>query len=127
MAQTAADALQERFVSFAAKIIDLVGHLPKTTAGRHVGGQVLRSGTSPAPNCAEARGAERRADFVHKLRIAAKELNETGIWLLIIPKTHMAPEALVASLITENRELARILSASIKTGQAKGLQRPKDR
>jgi four helix bundle protein len=79
MAQTAADALQERFVSFAVKIIDLAAHLPKTTAGRHVGGQILRSGTSPAPNYAEARGAESRADFVHKLRVAAKELNETGI------------------------------------------------
>ena len=127
MSQAAADALQKRLVSFAIKIIELVEHLPKTSAGRHVSGQILRSGTSPAPNYGEARGAESRADFVHKLRIAVKELNETGIWLLIIPKTHMAPEALVASLITENRELARILSASIKTGQAKGLQRPKDR
>jgi four helix bundle protein len=127
MAQTAADALQERFVSFAVKIIDLAAHLPKTTAGRHVGGQILRSGTSPAPNYAEARGAESRADFVHKLRVAAKELNETGIWLLIILKTRMAPEALVASLITENRELARILNASIKTLQAKGLPRPNDK
>jgi four helix bundle protein len=54
MAQVAADAFQERLVLFAVKIIDLVTHLPKTTAGRHVGGQVLRSGTSPAPNYAEA-------------------------------------------------------------------------
>jgi len=84
MAQAAADALQERLVLFAVKIIGLVTCLPKTTAGRHVAGQVLRSGTSPAPNYAEARGAESRADFVHKLRIAVKELNETGIWLLII-------------------------------------------
>jgi four helix bundle protein len=127
MAQTAADALPERLVSFAVKIIDLATHLPKTTAGRHVGGQVLRSGTSPAPNYAKARGAESRADFVHKLRIAAKELNETGIWLLIILQTRMAPAALVTSLLTENRELARILSASIKTAQANGLQRPNDK
>jgi len=126
MAQTAADALQERLVSFAVKIINLVAHLPKTTAGRHVGGQVLRSGTSPAPNYAEARGAESRADFVHKLRIAAKELNETGIWLFIILRTRMAPEALVTSLVTENRELARIFSASIKTAQAKSLHQPND-
>lgn len=84
MAQAAADAFQERLVLFAVKIIDLVTCLPKTTAGRHIAGQILRSGTSPAPNYAEARGAESRADFVHKLRIAVKELNETGIWLLII-------------------------------------------
>ena len=82
MTQAAADKLQRRLVSFAVKIIELVVHLPKTAAGRHVLGQILRSGTSPAPNYGEAWGAESRAAFVHKLRIAVKELNETGIWLL---------------------------------------------
>ena len=120
MAQAAADAFQERSVLFAIRIIDLVTCLPKTTAGRPIAGQVLRSGTSPAPNYAQARGAESRADFVHKLRIALKELNETGIWLLIILKARMAPERLVGGLVKENRELARMLSASIRTAQAKG-------
>jgi four helix bundle protein len=127
MAQAAANALQERLVLFAVKIINLVIHLPKMTAGRHVAGQVLRSGTSPAPNYAEARGAESRADFIHKLRIAVKELNETGIWLLIILKARMAPDALVTGLIKENRELARILSASIRTARVKGAQRANDK
>ncbi len=127
MAQAAADALQDRLVLFAVKIIDLVAHLPKTIAGRHVAGQVLRSGTSPAPNYAEARGAESRADFIHKLRIAVKELNETGIWLLIIIKARMAPDELATGLVEENRELARILSASIRTAQAKGSQRANDK
>ncbi len=119
MSQAAADALQRRLVSFAVKIIELVGHLPKTSAGRHVSGQILRSGTSPAPNYVEARGAESRADFVHKLRIAVKELNETGIWLLIILEARIAPTAQVVNLITEDRELACILGASIRTAQAK--------
>ena len=82
-------------------------------------GQVLRSGTSSAPNYGEARGAESRADFVHKLRISVKELNETGIWLLIILEARMAPTALVENLIKEDRELASILGASIRTAQAK--------
>lgn len=127
MAHSTADALQERFVSFAVKIIDLASRLPKTTVCRHISGQVLRSGTSPAPNYAEARGAESRADFIHKLRIAVKELNETGIWLRIILKTRMAPEVLIMNLIRENQELARILSASIKTARAKGLQKPNEK
>ena len=84
MAQAAADAFQERLVLFAVRIMNLVTCLPKTTAGRHISGQVLRSGTSPAPNYAEARGAEIRADFVPKLRIAVKELHETGIRLIAI-------------------------------------------
>ena len=56
MSQAAADEFQRRLVSFAVKIIELVGHFPKTPAGRHVSGQILRSGTSPAPNYGEARG-----------------------------------------------------------------------
>jgi hypothetical protein len=53
MSQAAADALQRRLMSFAVKIMELVGHMPKTPFGRHVSGQVLRSGTSPAPTTAK--------------------------------------------------------------------------
>ncbi len=119
MSQAAAGALQRRLVTFAVKIIELVGHLPKTSAGRHVCGQILRSGTSPAANYGEARGAESRADFIHKLRIGVKEFNETGIWLLIILEARMAPTALVENLVKEDRELACILGASIRTAQAR--------
>jgi four helix bundle protein len=56
MSQAAADELQRRRVSFALKIIELVGHFPKTPARRHVSGQILRLGTSPAPNYGETRG-----------------------------------------------------------------------
>ncbi len=119
MSQAAADALQRRLVSFAVKIIELVGHLPKTSAGRHVSGQILRSGTSPAPNYGEAGGAESRADFVHGLRTAVKELNETGIWLLIVLEARMVPTASVENLIKEDCELACILGASIRTAHAK--------
>ncbi len=122
MSQTAADVLQRRLVLFAVKIIELVGRLPKTLAGRHVSGQLLRSGTSPAPNYGEARGAESRADFVHKLRIVLKELNEGGIWLLIAQEARMAPAGLIQSIIKEDRELACILGASIRTAQAKVSQ-----
>ena len=55
--------------------------MPATRASKHISRQILRSGTSPAPNYGEARGAESRADFVHKLKIALKELNETSVWL----------------------------------------------
>ncbi len=119
MSQAAAEALQRRLVIFAVKIIELVGRLPKTVPGRHVSCQILRSSTSPAPNYGEARDAESRADFVHKLRIAVKELNETGIWLLIVLEARLAPAALVQDLIKEDRELACILGASIRTAQAR--------
>ena len=71
--QRRADQLEERLVDFAVRIILLSTGLPKTPAGRHVAGQILRCGTSPAPNYSEARAAESRADFVHKMRVVLKE------------------------------------------------------
>ena len=80
--------------------------------------QILRSGTAAAANYAEARAAESRADFIHKLKIVSKELNETAMWLDIIVKSSViSPENLVA-IVSENRELCRIISASIRTARA---------
>ncbi len=62
--------LQERWIDYAVRIIKLSESLPDTKAGKHVSSQILRSGTSPAPNYGEAQSAESSADFVHKLKIA---------------------------------------------------------
>jgi four helix bundle protein len=115
--QTLADQLEERLIDFAVRIIKLSNRLPKTPAGKHISGQILRCGTSPAPNYGEARGAESRADFIHKMRIVFKELNETSIWLRIIEKSQMLEAALLADLIRENKELCRILAKSLKTAR----------
>jgi len=71
------DMLSERLLDFTVQIIKLVNTLPKTIVGKHVGGQILRSGTSPGSNYEEARGAESRADFIHKLGVVLRELKET--------------------------------------------------
>ena len=70
--QSLADKLEERLIDFAVRIVNLSASLPKTPAGKHIAGQIMRSGTSPAPNYGEARGAESHADFVHKLGIVLK-------------------------------------------------------
>ena len=85
--QLRANELEERLIDFAVRIGRLSTNLPRTAAGKHIAGQIMRSGTSPAPNYGEARGAESQADFVHKLAIALKELNETSIWLRIIGRS----------------------------------------
>jgi four helix bundle protein len=87
------DDLLERFLDFAARIGKVVDALPETRMGRHVAGQLVRSGTSPAPNYAEACGAESRKDFVHKLSICLKELRETHCWLQMIARADLLPEA----------------------------------
>jgi four helix bundle protein len=109
------DDLEERLVNFAVRIIKLNGYLPKSQAGKHVGGQVLRSGTAPAAHYAEARGAESTKDFVHKLKLCLKELNETRVWLKMITQSEMLSNAQLQSIVQECDELCRIINASIKT------------
>lgn len=115
--QSRADELEERLIDFSVRIVNLSTNLPKTPAGRHIAGQILRSGTSPAPNYGEARGAESHADFVHKLRIVQKELNETSIWLRVIERSKMLKRELLIEIIGENKELSRIFTASLKTAR----------
>ena len=76
--------LEDRLIDFAVRIIRLAESLPKTKVGNHVSGQLIRCGTSPAPNYGEAQSAESRADFIHKMKVSLKELRETRVWLLII-------------------------------------------
>jgi four helix bundle protein len=109
------DDIQERLIDFAVCIIELCASLPKTQAGTHVKGQLLRCGTSPAPNYGEARGAESGKDFVHKLGVALKELNETGIWLEIIKRSKMLSMEKLKPIDRECTELSRIMSSSIRT------------
>src|SRR2546430_7509237 len=110
-----ADELEERLIDFAVRIVKLSSRLPKTPAGKHIAGQILRSGTSPAPNYGEARGAESHADFIHKVRIVLKELNETKIWLRVIERSQMLRKELMADIVGENKELCRIFTATLKT------------
>ena len=114
-----ADELEDRLVDFAVRIVRLSAALPRTTAGRHIAGQILRSGTSPAPNYAKARGAESTADFIHKVRIVFKELNETLIWLRVIQLSQILKPELTADILNENLELCRIFAATLKTARQK--------
>jgi four helix bundle protein len=115
-----ADELQRRLVLFAAKVVEISGKLPRTDQGRHVCSQILRSGTSTAANYAEARGAESRSDFIHKLKIVLKELNETKVWLQLISQCSLLDPKFTATIVAENQELCRIIAASITTARMSG-------
>jgi len=117
-ASSRTNQLESRFISFAADIVALSAKLPSTVQGRHVCRQILRSGTATAANYGEARGAESRSDFIHKLGIVLKELNETVIWLELAGRSGLVPAAELEAVIAENRELCRIVTASIKTARA---------
>jgi four helix bundle protein len=112
--------LEERLIDFAVRIIRTAESLPRTKAGKHIAGQLIRSGTSPAPNYGEAQSAESRADFIHKMKVCLKELRETRIWLLMIVRTNlMKPVSKLEFLIDENNELISIFVTSLKTAKQK--------
>src|SRR5262249_5600496 len=125
------NSLEERLVQFAVDIVSLVGHLPQNPQAKHMGNQILRSGTAAAPNYGEARAAESRADFVHKLKICLKELNETSIWLRIIQGSVAIDSDFLNRLIAETSELCRILVSSVQTARrndsAKGMSNKGER
>src|SRR5438874_5651565 len=102
------DDLLERLLEFAARIGKVVDALPDTRLGRHIAGQLVRCGTSPAPNYEEGCAAESRADFVHKLRICLKELRETRCWMRLIVKAELLPQAKVGGLLDECNQLCSI-------------------
>jgi four helix bundle protein len=112
------EELERRLVSFAARILELSSRLPQSAQGRHVASQILRSGTATAANYGEARAAESRSDFIHKLRIVLKELNETAVWLQLIRETCLLSPDITDKIVAENRELCRIIAASIKTARS---------
>jgi four helix bundle protein len=109
------EEVENRLIEFASRIIDVAEALPKTPAAKHLGGQLLRSGTSPALNCGEAQGAESKDDFLHKMKVCLKELRETLICLKIIDRRTWFVKGKLDPLMTENNELISIFVASIVT------------
>jgi four helix bundle protein len=110
--------IAERLLSFAVAVIRLTKRLPNDTAGRHVTSQILRSATSSGANYEEARAAESRDDFVHKIGVALKELRETLYWLALIQRSGWT-EVDLDPLIREAQELCAILGASRRTAKAR--------
>lgn len=113
------EELSERLWLFAARVGKVVDALPDTRLGRHVAGQLVRCGTASAPNYDEGCNAESRADFVHKLSIALKEMRETRGWLRFIIIAELQPSTKLVPLIDECQQLCRILGKSV--GTAKGV------
>ena len=118
-----ADVLEERLLEFAARVGKVVDALPDSRLGRHVAGQLVRCGTSPAPNYGEACAAESRADFVHKLGIVLKELRETRVWLRLSVKSELLSPKKLEPLTDEATQLMNIIAKSIVTAKANATRR----
>ena len=111
--------LEERLIAFACRVVRFVDRLPNTAAGRHLGGQLLRSGTAPALHYGEMQSAESLADFIHKLKLALKEQRESKNNLRIIEGGGLMPanDEDHAWLLKECLELIAILAKSVNTAE----------
>ena len=119
-----AEILAERLLDFAVRIVKVTDALPKKNrSSTHIAQQLLRAGTSVAANYEEARGAESRADFLHKMQVALKELREAAFWLRLVCRTHLLDQNSLEPLLRESLELVLIFSKSVAT--LKGKSRTK--
>jgi four helix bundle protein len=116
--------LSDRLWAFAARVGRIVDALPDTRLGRHVAGQLVRCGTSSAPNYDEGCAAESKADFIHKLSIGLKEMKETRGWLRFCVTAELLPQKKLASALDECEQLSRILAQSVLTAKSQRRQSP---
>jgi len=117
-----ADKLQDRLITFAVTIVEISTQLPRTQHDRHISKQILRSGTASAANYGEARAAESKSDFIHKLRVVLKELNETAVWLQVIERSSLVRREKIVAIVAEKQELCRIIGASVRTARNSGSE-----
>ena len=108
--------LEDRLIDFAALVVRIAESLPDTRAANILANQLLRSGTSSTLNYGEARAGESIRDFLHKMRVALKELRETFLCLKVIEKTELfSNKNDLLDAIKENNELIAIFVASCRT------------
>ncbi len=110
--------IEQRLLEFAVRVGKAIDTLPDTRLGRHIAGQLVRSGTSPAPNYAEACAAESKKDFIHKLGIVLKELRESAVWIRLIVASDLIPGQRLELLLNECDQLCKIIAKSLVTAKS---------
>ena len=111
------NAIEIKSFQFAVRIVRLCKHLRGTKKEYTLSKQLLRSGTSIGANVAEAQQAQSRPDFISKLNIALKEAVETNYWLRLLQATDYLTQAEFCSIVSDCRELEKLLTAIIKSSK----------
>ena len=107
----------EKSKAFAIRIIRMYQHISAEKKELVLTKQVLRSGTSIGANIREATSAHSKADFIAKMQIALKETSETEYWIELLQETGYIAEKAGESLITDCKELLRMITAIIRTAK----------
>lgn len=106
------DELKRRTKQFALRVLKLVAALPKTIAGRAIGGQLARSGTSVGANYRAACRGRSKAEFVAKMGTCEEEADESAYWMEIIIEGELLKQNQVEPLLREAEELTKIFAQS---------------
>ena len=114
--------LKNRTKLFALRIMKLVDALPRTTTGRAIGGQLIRSGTSVGANYRAACRGRSKAEFAAKLGTVTEEADESCFWLELIIEGKLLADRLVTPLLDEANELTAVFTASAKTTRLQNQQ-----
>lgn len=111
----------EKSIEFAIDIIDYC-ELLETKKKYLISKQLLKSGTSIGANVHEAQNAESKSDFIHKMKVAAKELEETKYWLTLCKRAKSYPNdnhRLSEKIHELGLIIYKIISSSIKSNKFK--------
>src|SRR6266498_1022554 len=111
--------LKTKSFDFAIRIIKLYKYLKKTHKEYELSHQIVRSGTSVGALIREAEHAESRKDFLHKLNIGLKEINESIYWLDLLFVTEFINKRMHGSMKADGEEILKMLIASIKTTKSR--------
>ena len=111
------NAIQGKSFHFAVRIVKLCRYLQTEQKEFILSKQLLRCGTSIGANVAESQQAQSKPDFVSKLNIALKESYETDYWLRLLHETQYLTHEEFCSIITDCRELEKLLISIIKTAK----------
>ena len=111
--------LKTKSFKFAVRVINLYKYLCADNKEFVLSKQILRSGTSVGAMVREAEHSESKANFIHKLAIAQKEINETIYWLELLKETEYFSNNEFESINADAVEIIKILTSSIKTAKSK--------
>ena len=111
--------VEEKSFHFAVRIVKLSKFLAESKKEFILSKQLLRAGTSIGANIVEAQQAQSTADFIAKLSISLKEACETEYWLRLLKATEYLSEKEYVSIITDCREIVKMLTAIVKSSKDK--------
>ncbi len=100
---------------FAVRVVNLYQYLVETKKEYVLAKQLLRCGTNPGAMLREAEHSQSKADFVHKLSIAQKEINETIYWLELLKETNYLTNEQFESINNDAIEVIKLITSIIKT------------